>query len=246
VSLPEFLLRFATSVVPNLALGIIGYLGRAFDRSGLVVGVILASLITYSFGWGGFAAVACFVVPASIVTRVASRWRAAGGAVEPSAGVPRERARTWRNALANLAVPAFAALIALLTPAPVLGMFITASVATAAFDTVASEMGRTFGRTTVTLNDMKVKAPGTPGGVSVVGTVSGGVAALAIALVALGFHLVGVRFVGYVVVSALLAGASESLLKSVVGFTSPHAGNVINTLLGGLFGALFWTGASTI
>ena len=237
----EFLLRLAASVVPNLALGIAGYLARAFDRSGLVLGVVLGALITYSFGWGGFVLVLCFVVLGSVTTRLGYGRKEAGGIGEPAGGT-----RTWRNAVANLAVPAFGALVALLAPADVLGMFFTASIATAAFDTVASEMGKTYGGRVLTLHDMKTREPGAPGGITAVGTVSGGIAAAVIALLALGFGLVGVGMVGYVVVSACLGAAAESLLKSAVGLTSTHVANVINTLLGGLFGALFWTGASTI
>jgi uncharacterized protein (TIGR00297 family) len=239
--LQEVLLKLGASVLPNLGLGIAGYAVRAFDRSGFILGVILGSLITYAFGWGGFLAVLCFVVLWSVTTRLGFSRKAARGISEPAEG-----RRTWRNAAANLAVPAFGALVALVSPAPVLKMFFTASVATAAFDTVASEMGKTFGGRALTLQDMKVKEPGVPGGITVVGTVSGAVAAAAIALVALGFGLISPWLVGYVVVSAFLAAAAESLLKSAVGLRSAHAANVINTLLGGLFGALFWTGGSTV
>jgi hypothetical protein len=45
--------------------------------------------------------------------------------------------------------------------------------------------------------------------------------------------------VPFIVVSALLASASESLLKSAVGVRSSHAANITNALLGGLIAALF-------
>jgi uncharacterized membrane protein len=145
-----------------------------------------------------------------------------------------------------LAVPAFGALVAILTPAAVLKMFFTAGVAAVAFDAVASEMGKALGGATVTLHDMRVREAGVSGGISVAGTVSGTVAATAIALVALGFRLVSPGMAVYVVLSALLAAAAESMLKSAVGLQSAHLARVINALLGGLFAALFWTGARTL
>ena len=241
VDLQEFLLKLGSSIVPNLGLGLAGYLTRAFDCSGLLAGVALGTLITYAFGWGGFLVVLGFVALGSGTTRIGFSRKSARGISEPGEG-----RRTWRNAMANLAVPAFGALVALVSPAAVLQMFFTASVATAAFDTVASEMGKAFGGRALTLRNMKLKEAGVPGGITLVGTLSGALAAVAIALVALAFDLVSPWLVGYVVLSAFLASAAESLLKSAIGLSSTHAANVVNTLLGGLFGALFWTGASTV
>jgi len=231
--------------LPNVMLGLAGYLVRAFDVSGFIVGTILGTVVTYAFGWGGFLVVLGFVVLGSATTRIGLNRKIARGIDEPGHGK-----RTWKNALANLAVPAFGAAMALTVPGAMLNamlrMFFTASVATAACDTASSEMGKAFGTRVLTLHNMKAGEPGVPGGISLVGTASGAGAAVVIALVALGFGLVAPGFAGYVVLSALLASAAESLLKSTVGFSSTHLANVINTLLGGLFGALFWTGASTI
>jgi len=230
-------LKIGLSAVPNLALGLAGVYTRAFDRSGLVAGVILGTLITYAFGPGGFLAMLGFVALGSITTRLRFAEKVSLGISEPGGG-----RRTWKNALANLGVPAFGALLAILRPLPVLGVFFTAGLATAAFDTVATEMGKAYSSKCFTLQDMKVKEAGAPGGISAVGTISGAIAALAVSLIAFGFHIVGGGMLAYIVVSALLASAAESLLKSVVGLRSTHVANVTNTLLGGLISVLFWTG----
>jgi len=250
VILQEFLLKLGTSLAPNLGLGLVGYFARVYDRSGLVAGVILGTLITYAFGWGGFLVVLGFVVVGEAASRIGLSRKPVEGTVEGTVEgqvQPQLALRTWRQVAANLAVPAFGALVARMTPAAVLKMFFTAAVAAVAFDAVASEMGKAFGGKTVTLHDMRVKEAGVSGGISLVGTGSGVIAAVAVALVALGFGLISpVGMAAYVVLSALLAAAAESLLKSAVGLQSPHLARVINALLGGLFAALFWTGARTL
>jgi len=234
-------LKIALSVVPNLALGLGGLYGRAFDRSGLVGGMILGSVITYAYGPGGFLAMLTFVVLGSITTRLRFAEKVSCGISEAAGG-----RRTWRNAAANLGVPAFGAALAILRPIPVLGVFVTASLATAAFDTVATEMGKAYSSKCFTLQDLKVREAGAPGGISAIGTVSGAAAALAVALVAFAFHIVGGGMLAYIVIAGLFASAAESLLKSMVGLRSTHVANVTNTLLGGLIAVLFWTGMRSV
>ncbi|MFH1220476.1 MAG: DUF92 domain-containing protein [Candidatus Eisenbacteria bacterium] len=214
-----------------------GFYARAFDRSGLLVGVILGSVMTYAFGPGGFLVLLGFVILGSATTRIKFRQKDSEGISEPAGG-----RRTWRNALGNLAVPAFGALVAILRPMPVLAVFFTAALATAAFDTVASEVGKALSRKSLTLHDLKVREAGAPGGISVVGTISGAIAATALALIAFGFHLVSAGMIGYIVLAGALATAAESLFKSAAGLRATQVANLVNTLLGGLLAALFLTG----
>ncbi|MFZ1947942.1 MAG: DUF92 domain-containing protein [bacterium] len=231
--------RVGFSVLPNLGLGLVGLWVRAFDRSGFLAGVILGSLITYAFGLGGFFGVLAFVVMGSVTTRLKSGRQAIHSPEADRAGAT---AKTWKNAVANLGVPAFGALLEAAKPVPLLGVFAMASLATAAFNTVSSEMGKTYAERCFTLQDLKVKPAGTPGGVSAIGTLSGVAASLAVAMIGFGFGLVSGGMVAYVVLAALLATAAESLLKSAAGMRSTHLANLTNTLLGGLIAALFWTG----
>jgi uncharacterized protein (TIGR00297 family) len=233
--------KVGLSIVPNLALGIVGLYGRAFDRSGAVAGVVLGTLITYGFGPGGFLAMLAFVALGSITTRLRLAEKVARGISDSAGG-----RRNWRNAAANLGVPAFGALLAIARPMPVVGVFFTAALATAAFDTVATEMGKAYSSRCFTLQNFKIKDAGSPGGISAVGTVSGTLAALGVALIAFGFDIAGGGMLVYIVVAALLASAAESVLKSAAGLRSSHFANVTNALLGGLVAVLFWTGLREI
>lgn len=230
----QLVLRAGLSILANLGLALAGFYTRAFDRSGLIAGLVLGTLITAVFGPGGFLTVLMFVVFGTLATRARLEHKAALG-VSPPGGI----SRGWKNAVANLSVPAFGALLAIYKPLPLLAIFTTAAIATATFDVVATEIGKGYSATCVTLRDLKRCAAGAPGGISAIGTASGAVAALLVALVANGFGLVGGTMVVFIVVSALLASASESLLKSAVGVRSTHVANVTNSLLGGLIAALF-------
>ena len=237
MEIASFAVKIALSIVPNLALGLGGLFGRAFDRSGLLVGVILGSLITYAYGPGGFLTMLTFVILGSVTTRLRFAQKVACGISEAGGG-----RRSWKNAAANLGVPALGALLAISRPLPVVGIFFTASLATAAFDTVATEMGKAYSSKCFTLQDLKIREAGAAGGISAVGTISGVIAALVVGLVASAFHIVDGGILIYIVVAALLASAAESLLKSLAGLRSTHVANVTNTLLGGLIAVLFWTG----
>jgi uncharacterized membrane protein len=245
VSHLELVIKIGWAVLPNLALGVVGLITRVFDRSVFVIGLLLGTLVTYAFGLGGFAVLLGFV----LLAVVTGRMRFGEKRVQPTEGRP-GRVWAWRSGLSNLGVPAFGAAIALASPGPVLKVFFTAALAAAAFDTAAAEMGKAFPGRTLTLHDMKVvragSEAGAAGGLSGVGMASGMIAATALAMIALGFHLVGAAMAGYVVLSAILAAVAQSLLKSVVGLRSPYGANVINTLLGGLLAALFWTGVGTM
>jgi len=230
----QLVLKLGLSFLANLGLGLAGFYAHAFERSGLIAGLVLGTLITYAFGPGGFLIVLAFVGFGSLATRARLEHKVALG-ISPPGGT----ARDWRNALANLSVPALGALLHSFRPQPILAIFTTAAIATSTFDVVATEIGKGFSSTCVTLRDLKTREAGAPGGISAVGTAAGAVAGLGVALVANGFQLVGAAMVPFIVVSALLASASESLLKSAVGVRSSHAANITNALLGGLIAALF-------
>jgi uncharacterized protein (TIGR00297 family) len=230
----DWLVRIGLSLAANLCLGLAGLLTRAFDRSGLLAGVAFGGLITYVFGPGGFLMVAAFVVLGTLSTRARLQRKIALGISRPEGST-----RTWKNALANLGVPAFGALLTLYKPLPLLEVFTTAALATATFDVVATEIGKAFSAKCLTVRDLKIRDAGAPGGISAIGTASGVAAAVGVALVANGFGLVEPGMMVFVVVSALLASASESALKSASGVRSAHAANVTTTLLGGLIAVLF-------
>jgi uncharacterized protein (TIGR00297 family) len=220
--------RIALSMLPSLCLGFLGILLRAFDIPAALVGLAAGILLTYAFGLGGFAVLLTFVVFGGVVTGLGYRRKAARGIGEPRGGK-----RTWRSALGNLLVPAMGAVAGIIWPHGLAVFLAVGSLATATFDTVASEVGKAFSSEGVTLHDLKMKPAGSPGGVSVPGTLSGAAAALGVCLVALVFDLVGAEMLIWILMAAFVGTMIESLLKSGCGLRATQTANVINTAAGG-------------
>jgi uncharacterized protein (TIGR00297 family) len=148
--------------------------------------------------------------------------------------------RSARHALANGRVPAFLAFLAVAAPgqAPYLLLAFTAAFATAAADTVSSEVGQAYGRTTLLVTSLRPVPRGTDGGISLVGTSAGIAASAVVALAALWLGLVPCRPLVTVAIMAAFAG---NLADSLLGATAQRAGwmdnesvNLAGTAAGGL------------
>jgi uncharacterized protein (TIGR00297 family) len=174
-----------------------------------------------------------FFVIGSAATRLGYRVKASRGIAQEKGG-----ARGWRNAWANGGVPAVLALMAVMVPEPMRGLFAlcyAAAVATAAADTCSSEVGKAYGRRTFLITTLRPAAPGTEGAVSLEGTLGGMLGGFAVAAVgaALGLYSWPAAAI------AGLAGLLGSLAESVVGTVAERKGwmgndalNALNTAIG--------------
>jgi uncharacterized protein (TIGR00297 family) len=223
------------------ALGVLAYLAGSVSVSGCVGGVVLGALAwSVSGGWA-FVTLAAFFVLASAATRVGWRAKERRGLAEARRG--RRGARhAWANGFSGVALAAVATGAA--DPAREwLRVGSVAAFATAAADTLATEIGQWLGGPTWSARTGRRVAPGTPGGVGVTGTAAGLIAA---ALVALTAHRLGV--VSRVALPLVVAAAAlGSLVESVLGARiapgertalTHDALNVTNTAAGGVIGIL--------
>ena len=99
-------------------------------------------------------------------------------------GIAEERGgrRGAGNAIANCGVAAMAAIAALTTPYPAAALVaLVAALTAGGSDTVASEIGKAWGRSTFLVTTFSRVNPGTPGAMSLEGTAAGLLAALALA-----------------------------------------------------------------
>jgi len=227
------------SLLPNLGLGLAGLWLRAFDRSGLLAGIIAGWLITYAFGIGGFFTMVGFVALGSVATRIGYARKAERGIAEAHGG-----RRTWKSAVGNLAVPSVLAVVELTKGGGiVLLLALVGSLSAAAFDTVASEMGKAFGRRALSLLDLKIGDAGIPGGISFQGTLGGACGSLGVCLIASAFGLIGFEHIGLVMIASAVAMVIEGWIKAWGIARSPQIANFINTAAGaGLasVGSVFW------
>ncbi|MEO7296008.1 MAG: DUF92 domain-containing protein [Candidatus Limnocylindria bacterium] len=216
VSLPIALLL-------NIAVAIAGYFARAVSRSGGVAGTLIGTVILVTTGWNGWALLLLTFGFAVVATRLGSRRKAALGIEEEHGG-----RRGAGNAIANTGIAAAAALISVLSYAHKPGLLaFAAALIAGSSDTVASEIGKAWGKRTwlVTTRD-RVKA-GTPGAMSLEGTMAGVAAATLLAALAWALDLVGREAILAIAVGATMG----SLLESIIAARFERDGVVNNDVL---------------
>ena len=145
-------------------------------------------------------------------------------------GIAEERGgrRGAGNAIANCGVAAIAA-IATATPpyGPAALVALVAALTAGGSDTVASEIGKAWGRSTFLVTTFGRVKPGTPGAMSIEGTAAGLIAAFALAAIGSALGLMPATTIPLVVASAT-AGA---LLESALGATLEGPGILNNDML---------------
>ncbi len=214
--------------------GIAARLLGTVSTSGLVGGIIVGSAIYRFSGWPGFVVLGVFFMLASALTRLGYGRKQKLGAAQAEQG-----RRGARHAAANCAAGVIlAAGYNLNAGDPIWAAGLVASFATAAADTAGSEVGPVLGRTTVLAATLRRVAPGTPGAVSIEGTLAGVAAA---AVVALAGYLSGLlnssALMALVVAAAVTAAWIESVLGGfpAVERTLGNEGmNLLNTFMGAI------------
>ena len=207
----------------NAVVAAAGYRARTVRVSGAACGGVLGTVILVCAGWQGWLLLLLTFGAAVITSRLGLRRKEQLGIAEERGG-----RRGAGNAFANTGVSAFAALMAVLTYAhdPALLAF-TAALVAGASDTVASEIGKAWGRRTFLVTTMRRVPPGTSGAMSLEGTLAGLGSAALLALAAWGLGLVTLSGV-WVVVGAATVGA---LVESALGATLEERGVVNNDVL---------------
>jgi uncharacterized protein (TIGR00297 family) len=171
-----------------------------------------------------------FFLLGSLVSKLGYRTKEALGVAQEKGG-----ARSARHALANVGVAAVAAALGVWTHQLLLTrVALAGALAAAAADTVATEAGQVWGRRPFLPTTLKGVRPGTPGAISVPGTLAGAGAAAYVSLVAWRSGLVLPSAVAAVVVGGVAGTLFESYLHVLLGGrrVSHEFVNFLNTLAG--------------
>jgi uncharacterized protein (TIGR00297 family) len=230
--------RYPSALAVTLTAGILAYLLGQVSLSGLLGGLFIGTLIIAGLGWWAFGSFALFFILGSAATRVGLAAKQARGIAEAGAG-----ARGGVHALAKGAVPALCALFALAgADSSACALAFSGAIGAAAFDTVASEIGKWRGGPTflpgrsVLRGRLERVAPGTPGGISALGTAAGALAAALVAglSAAGGLAPAGLRGALAVWVGSAAGSFAERPLSLAAGGgrAHPSALNLFNTLIG--------------
>jgi uncharacterized protein (TIGR00297 family) len=207
------------------------------SRSGAWAGWLAGTLLFATGGWRSFTLLALLFALGTACTRIGWSTKAARGLAERDGG-----RRGAGSALANTTAGVGFAFLALATPyAAAMLAGLAAAFATAAADTVASEIGQAHGRRHWLVTSLRAVPPGTEGAVSIPGTLAGLAASVIVAAVAWTVGLVSP--IGIAVVAA--AAAFGMTLESVVAATlaprlaiGHHQLNFASTLAGGIAAAV--------
>lgn len=216
------------AVAANAMVAAGGYAARTVSLSGAVAGFVIGTAILFFTGFPGWAMLLAAFVLATVTSRLGLRRKMLLGIAEARAG-----RRGAGNAIANTGVAAGAAALAALSYArePALIAF-AAALTAGASDTVASEIGKAWGRRTWLILDLRRVPPGTSGAMSLEGTAAGLLAAFTMAASAAGLAIIPTAAVVSVVLAATIGSVVESALGATLeapGVLNNDALNFINT-----------------
>jgi uncharacterized protein (TIGR00297 family) len=238
-------------IAANAVLAIVGWLAKSVDLSGAIAGCLLGMILIIGGGPALYVALLLFFILGTLCTKLGYRRKAAAGLAQEKGG-----RRGASHAFANVGVAAICAVACWrglgLVP---LFMGITA-LATAAADTVASEVGQLIGKRTFLPLTFRRVERGTEGAISLEGTLAGIAAAaiVAIAATVMVVRQLSPAFTGKVTIARshveltiVAASFLGSYLESIAGSWNRRHGspisngalNFFNTAAGA---ALFWIG----
>lgn len=216
------------AIPANVLVAVAGYAARTVSLSGALVGSVIGVTIFVCTGWEGWVMLLTAFLCAAVTSRLGLERKTLLGIAEDRGG-----RRGAGNAIANAGVAMCAAMLAALSYAHDAGMIALAAALTAgASDTVASEIGKAWGRRTWSILPLRSVQAGTPGAMSLEGTAAGLVAAGALAALAIALGLVPALALIPIVAAAALGALVESLLAATFegpGVLNNDALNLINT-----------------
>ncbi len=207
----------------NGVMSYLGYRAKTVSRSGAVGGALVGIIIYAAAGASAWLLLFITFLAAAITSRIGLARKARLGIAEERGGL-----RGAGNAFANCGVAAIAAIAVVTTPDSAAALLaLAASLVAGASDTVASEIGKAWGRSTWLVTGLRRVAPGTPGAMSLEGTVAGLGAAFALAGLAVVLSLIPASAVLIVVAGATIG----ALVESVLGATLEGPGILNNDML---------------
>jgi len=191
--------------------------------SGMLVGWAIGVAVYAGAGPAGWTLLFITFLSAAVTSKLGLKRKRLLGIDEERGG-----RRGGGNAFANTGLAAVAALAAVATPYREASLLaLVAALVTGGSDTIASEIGKAWGGKTYLVTTLSHVKPGTPGAMSVEGTIAGVVGAIGLASLGAVFGLIPASLI-WVAVAGSVAG---SLLESVLAATLEASGMVNNDVL---------------
>ncbi|MDX9753986.1 MAG: DUF92 domain-containing protein [bacterium] len=227
------------SILVNAFLSILAYQFRLVTITGVIGGIPIGVLILVHGGIPMFSLLFLFIAIASFATHFGYDQKAKYGLAQG-----RDGRRGARNAFANCLLALLAALWLGVTEGadPLFALFYTAALGAALSDTVATEMGLLYGTSPFLPTNFRLVSPGTPGAVSLEGTLFGFGASIGFAAMAWAFTVIPFAAMPVVILGSWFGFVMESYIRSVWVerdiAVNGNWMNLLNTFLGGTFALL--------
>lgn len=215
--MPTFLLSFDYFFLV-LAFALAAVLLRAIDGRGFLASAAVGFAVIFGGGFSWFLVVAVFFTVGVAFTWYKYEYKKKLGGAQEKGG-----ARNWPNILANGGVASIFAVGEFVYPSEAFAALFLGSIATAAADTVATELGLLNERPPrLITRPSKEVPPGTSGGVSLLGFVGAALASAIIGLMALFLGILGPNLL--VVVLSVVGGMVGAVVDSLLGATVQRKG----------------------
>ena len=218
------------AVLANGAVAALGYAGRTVTMSGAITGGLIGTIVAVTVGWSGWGVLLTTFGLAVVSSRLGLQKKSLLGIAEARGG-----RRGAGNAIANTGVAAVAALLMAVTYAhDAARIAFVAALAAGGSDTVASEIGKAWGRRTVLVLTLAPVPPGTSGAISAEGTAAGLIAAVALAALASSLGVISFGTIPAIVIAATAGAFAESLLSATLegpGIVNNDVLNFLNTAI---------------
>ncbi len=230
------------ALLANVAVAGAGFAARAVSLSGAICGTLIGLTIFLFTGWRGWTLLLMAFAAATVTSRMGLRRKTVLGIAEA-----REGRRGAGNAIANTGIAAAAAVMSAVTYANYGAMIAFVAALTAgASDTIASEIGKAWGKRTWLLVPLRRVPPGTSGAMSLEGTAAGLLGAFGLAAVAVGLELVPARTLLPIVAGATIGSLVESFLGATLEANGVLNNDVLNFINTGVaaFAALMISGVA--
>jgi uncharacterized protein (TIGR00297 family) len=211
------------AAVANAAVAAAGYLARTVTMTGAMCGAVIGTTIVVTAGWGGWVLLLATFALAVVASRLGLRRKMQLGIAEERGG-----RRGAGNAFANTGIAAGAAVLGSLSYAhDAAHVAFVAALAAGGSDTVASEIGKAWGRRTFLVPSFHPVAPGTSGAVSAEGTAAGLLGAGALGATGVICGLIP----GWALLAVVTAATAGSFAESLLSATLEARGIVNNDVL---------------
>jgi uncharacterized protein (TIGR00297 family) len=222
-NLPYLGVRVLLAIGINAVFALAALAICAVNRSGAAMGFLMGAVIYMSYGYKSFLVLLAFFVIGSVATRMGYERKAARGVAEGRRG-----ARSWVEATANTLAAAFFSILVITTHYEAAFLVaLIAALAEAAGDTISSEIGQWVSGRAYMITTLRPVPAGQDGGISLVGTMAG--MGASVAIIAVGY-LLGLCRPGTAVMAFIAAGAGN-LFDSYLGATIERRGLVGNGIV---------------